>query len=118
VLYHLEERAIEHDVIPWCAAHEVPLVAYSPFGSGRFPSETSPGGRALRVVAERIGATTRQVALAFLGRWPNSYVIPKASRSAHAEDNAGANGLALSEDDIALLGSAFPLGPPSSLPVI
>src|SRR5690242_12896919 len=27
VLYHLQERAIEHAVLPWCAAHRVALVA-------------------------------------------------------------------------------------------
>ncbi len=37
VLYHLEERAIEHAVLPWCEAHGVATVAYSPFGHGRFP---------------------------------------------------------------------------------
>src|SRR5262252_5225928 len=38
VLYHLGERAIEHDVIPWCKEHRIAVVAYSPFGSGQFPS--------------------------------------------------------------------------------
>src|SRR4029077_728671 len=32
VLYHLEERAIEHAVIPWCEKRGVAVVAYSPFG--------------------------------------------------------------------------------------
>ena len=44
VLYHLEERAIEHAVIPWCAARGVAVVAYSPFGSeSGFPAPKSPG---------------------------------------------------------------------------
>src|SRR5262249_7647454 len=34
VLYHLEQRAIEHAVIPWCEAHGVAVVAYSPLGHG------------------------------------------------------------------------------------
>ena len=42
VLYHLQERAIEHAVIPWCEEHGVAVVAYSPFGHGRFPG---PGHR-------------------------------------------------------------------------
>src|SRR5215831_7637783 len=37
VLYHLKERAIEHEVIPACERHEIAVVAYSPFGSGDFP---------------------------------------------------------------------------------
>ena len=41
VLYHLRERAIEHGVIPWCARHAVAVVAYTPFGPGRFPAAGS-----------------------------------------------------------------------------
>ena len=48
VLYHLQERAAEHAVIPWCAKHRVPFVAYSPFGSrGGFPGPRSAGGKLL-----------------------------------------------------------------------
>jgi diketogulonate reductase-like aldo/keto reductase len=32
VLYHLEERAIEHAVIPFCDEQGIAVVAYSPFG--------------------------------------------------------------------------------------
>src|SRR5262249_30257858 len=61
VLYHLEERAIEHAVIPWCEEHEVAVVAYSPFGNGHFPSPSSAGGRVLAAIADAHGATPRQV---------------------------------------------------------
>ena len=36
VLYHLQERAIEPAVIPWCDKRKIAVVAYSPFGSGDF----------------------------------------------------------------------------------
>ena len=72
VLYHLEERAIEHAVIPWCEKHGVAVVAYSPFGNGHFVSASSPGGRILKEIADAHGATARQVALAFLTRKPSS----------------------------------------------
>ncbi len=45
VLYHLEERAVEHAVLPWCERHNSALVAYSPFGHGRFPDARTSGGR-------------------------------------------------------------------------
>ncbi len=77
VLYHLEERAIEHAVIPWCEKHEVAVVAYSPFGHGRFPSPSSAGGRVLQEIAGAHGATPRQVALAFLTRRPSVFAIPE-----------------------------------------
>lgn len=108
VLYHLEERAIEHAVIPFCEKHEIAVVGYSPFGSGgaRFPA----GDRALGEVAAAHGATPRQVALAFLTRRPSLFAIPKASRRAHVEDNAGAARLTLAAGDVAKIDAAFPLG--------
>ncbi|HYY06634.1 MAG TPA: aldo/keto reductase, partial [Candidatus Limnocylindria bacterium] len=51
VLYHLEERAIEHALIPWCARHRIAVVGYSPFGAGRFPTPQSAGGRVLAAIA-------------------------------------------------------------------
>lgn len=119
VLYHLNERAIEHSVIPWCEAHGVAAVAYSPFGHDDFPGAQSAGGKVLQEIASRHGATPRQVALAFLTRWPSVFAIPKASSSGHAADNAGAGDLTLTESDIAALDKAFPLGrEPRSLPMI
>lgn len=118
VLYHLEERAIEHAVIPWCEAHGVAVVAYSPFGNGHFPAPSSPGGRVLKEIADARGATPRQVALAFLTRRDSVFAIPKASRAAHAADNAGAGDLGLSEAEIERLDGAFPLGRRKSLPMI
>lgn len=117
VLYHLEERAIEHAVLPWCEKNGVALVGYSPFGSGSFPSPSSSGGRALAKVAAKHGATARQVALSWLSR--RTFTIPKASNPAHALDNAGAGALTLDERDVAEIDAAFPRGrAPSGLPML
>ena len=117
VLYNLEERAIEHKVIPWCKKQGVAVVAYSPFGHGRFPDERSPGGRALAEIAVAHDATPRQVALTFLTR--QAFVIPKASTPEHAAENAGAGDLRLSESELAGIDAAFPRGPkPAVLPII
>ena len=119
VLYHLGERAIEYSVIPWCEAHGVAVVAYSPFGHDDFPAPQSKAGKVLQQIATAHDATPRQVALSFLTRHPSVFAIPKASRAAHAADNAGAGDLSLSENEIALLEQAFPRGPePRSLPML
>lgn len=119
VLYHLNERAIEHSVIPWCEAHGVAVVAYSPFGHDDFPDAQSAGGKVLQEIAVRHGATPRQVALAFLTRWFSVFAIPKASSPGHAADNAGAGEIILTESEIATIDKAFPLGrEPRSLPMI
>lgn len=119
VLYHLEERAIEHAVLLWCAAHHVAVVAYSPFGHGKFPGPRSKGGRVLAEIAAAHDATPRQVALRFLLRDPTVFAIPKAGSPAHVEENAGAGDLRLTEDQIARIDEAFPRCPrPSELPML
>lgn len=119
VLYHLQERAIEHAVIPWCERHQVAVVAYSPFGHDEFPDAHSAGGKVLAEVGSRHGATPRQVALAFLARRPSVFPIPKASAADHAADNAGAGRLTLSAEDIADIDTAFPRGSkPRHLPML
>jgi diketogulonate reductase-like aldo/keto reductase len=110
VLYHLEERRIEHAVLPFCEEHGIALVGYSPFGSGSFPKARSRGGRVLAQIAQARAATPRQVALAFLVRRPALFAIPKASRAEHARENAAAAALALDASELARLEQAFPLG--------
>ncbi|MGH6764325.1 MAG: aldo/keto reductase, partial [Bradyrhizobium sp.] len=107
VLYHLQERAIEHAVLPWCQRHGVAVVAYSPFGHSDFPSPRSKAGQTLQAVAGRHGASPRQVALSFLTRDPSVFAIPKASTPEHAADNAAAGKLTLSESEIVSLDAAF-----------
>ncbi len=119
VLYNLGERGVEHDVLPWCERHGVAVVAYSPFGRDKFPGERSAGGRVLAEIAAARGATPRQVALRFLLRNPSVFAIPKASNPNHAAENAGAGSLRLSEQEIALIAKAFPLGrQPRELPTL
>ncbi len=119
VLYHLEERAIEHAVIPWCEAHGVAVVAYSPLGHGHFPGPSTKGGRVLQDVAKAHGATPRQVALRFLVQRPSLLTIPKASSPEHAAENAGAGDLPLTDAELARIDAAFPRGPrPRGLPML
>jgi diketogulonate reductase-like aldo/keto reductase len=119
VLYHLQERAIEHAVIPWCRQNGTAVVGYSPFGHDRFPGARTAGGGVLQEIAARHGAAPRQVALRFLLRAAELFAIPKASNPEHARDNAGAGDLRLSAAELARIGQAFPPGPPPrSLPML
>ena len=120
VLYHLEERAIEHAVIPWCEKHGVAVVAYSPFGHGRFPGpRTTTGGGVLKEIAAAHQATVRQVALRFLVRHSSLFAVPKASNPKHSAENAGNADMCLTEAELARIDAAFPLGPrPTWLPVL
>jgi diketogulonate reductase-like aldo/keto reductase len=120
VLYHLQERAIEHAVLPWCQRQGTAVVAYTPFGQSRtaFDARTAQG-KVLEEIAEAHQATARQVALRFLLRHPEVFVIPKASRLVHVAENAAAATLELSAAELARIDAAFPRGRPRrGLPTI
>lgn len=110
VLYHLEERSIEHAVLPWCEAHGVAVVGYTPFGRGALPS-TGKRGQVLQTIADQHGVSPRNVVLAFLTRRASLFAIPKASRLEHVRDNARAGELSLEPADLDAIDRAFPVGP-------
>jgi len=110
VLYHLEERTIEHSVLPWCEKNGLAVVGYTPFGQN---SQFPPRGAAGSVVAEvakQHGATPRQVALAFLTRRPGLFAIPKSANPTHLRENAGGAMVQLTAEDVAAIDRAFPVG--------
>ncbi len=118
VLYNLGERAIDHRLIPLARERGIAVVAYTPFGRGRFARDRRAAGGTLERVAAKHDATARQVVLAFLTREPNLFTIPKAARIAHVEENAGAGELALDAGDIAAIETAFPRGRPGPLAML
>jgi len=103
VLYNLAHRGIEFDLLPWCEARGIRVMAYSPLDEGRLARH-----RAVVDVAARRGAPAAQVALAWLLRRPGLVVIPKASSPAHVRDNRASLDLELDGEDVALLERAFP----------
>jgi diketogulonate reductase-like aldo/keto reductase len=110
VLYHLDDRGAESEVIPWCKAHQVAVVAYSPFGAGPprpFVAEKRRLG-VLEDVARGLGRTPRQVALAFLTRDPAVFAIPKTESEEHARENAAAS-FPLAREAVQRLDEAFPV---------
>lgn len=111
LLYHLEERSIEHAVIPFCREHGIAVVGYSPFGSGSFPAPESAGGRTLAGIARERGVTPHAVALAFLVREQGLFTIPRSYDPAHLEANADGARLDLSDEEVARIDRAFPRGP-------
>ncbi len=118
VLYHLGVRAIEHRVLPWCRERQVPIVAYSPLGSGAFVPPRSPGGALLAKIAAEHGVEPTSVALAWLTRAPDVFAIPKATRLAHVRSNASAGDLRLTPGELAAIDAAFPLGRSHRLPTL
>ncbi len=104
VLYSLEHRGAEFDLLPFCAARRMPVMAYSPVGQGGRLLRH----RALAEVAARHGATPAQVAIAWTLRDANVVSIPKAADPGHVRQNAAAREIALTAADLATLDAAFP----------
>jgi len=110
VLYHLRERGMERRILPWCRAHGVAVVGYTPFGRSRFPRAESEGDGVLARIARAHGVPVRAVVLAFLTRDPDLFTIPKAALREHVEENALAGDLRLDAEEIAAIDAAFPVG--------
>ena len=103
ILYNLSRRWPEAELLPWSRDHGQPLMIYSPLEQGRLPE-----GGALGAIAAARGVTPMQVALAWVLRHEDVFVVPKASRIAHVDENLGALDIALTEDELATLDEAFP----------
>jgi diketogulonate reductase-like aldo/keto reductase len=106
VLYNLSRRVPEYDLLPWCADHELPVMAYSPIEQGRILDDP-----ALAEAAQAHGVSPAAVALAWVLRRDGMCAIPKASSPAHVRDNATALDVELTREDLDALDRAFP--PPS-----
>lgn len=104
VLYNPDERGIEFDLLPWCQAQGMPVMAYCPLGQGGALLRHS----AVIDVARRHGAQPAQVALAWALRQPGVLVIPKSANPSHLRANASAAELKLTAEDLAILDGAFP----------
>ncbi len=100
--YNLFERASE-DVLVHCERHGIGFIPWFPLGAGGLAKSQAT----LDAVARTYGATTGQVALAWLlKRSPVMLPIPGTSRVAHLEENVAAAGITLSDEDFAELDRA------------
>jgi diketogulonate reductase-like aldo/keto reductase len=103
VLYNLTRRGIEFDLLPWCRARGIPIMAYSPLEQGGML-----GHPVLQSVAARHRATPAQVALAWLLQQGDVNAIPKAGTLEHVRKNQASLHLRLTKLDLAELDRAFP----------
>jgi diketogulonate reductase-like aldo/keto reductase len=103
VLYNLEERGIEFDLLPWCQQQRMPLMAYCPIAqAGSLLVEPT-----LKQIAARHNVTAAQVSLAWLLSQDGVIAIPKAVHPEHVRLNAAAGELKLDAEDLQALDRAF-----------
>jgi diketogulonate reductase-like aldo/keto reductase len=103
VLYNLTRRGIEFDLMLYCRARKIPIMAYSPIEQGRMLEHA-----ALHEIGRRHNATPAQVGLAWLLRQDGIIAIPKSTTLAHVDENLAALNLKLTTDDLSTLDKAFP----------
>ena len=108
VPYSLSDRAVEHDLLPWCARHAVPVMAYSPLGGA---SSTLLRDPTLARIGAAHGCSAAAVALAWAIRNGKVIAIPESGNVAHVGENAVALSLALTSEELHALDAAHP--PPS-----
>ena len=108
VLYHVGERGIEFDLLPWSQKNKIPIMAYSPVGHGRGLLNNVT----LKKIAKRHDATPAQIAVAWVLRQPGVIAIPKASGQTHVRANAQSIEIELTNNDLSEIDRAFP--PPRS----
>jgi diketogulonate reductase-like aldo/keto reductase len=111
VLYNLNERGIEDDLLPYCFENRITVFAYTPLDDGNLASRPrfmpSKRIRVLEDIAREAGKTTAQVALNWCTSRENVVAIPKSDSVGRTVENCGASGWRLSEEHLSLLDEAF-----------
>jgi len=95
VKYNVYDRSVERDILPYCQKEGITLMAYTPLAKGSVSTD-----KTLIEIGRKYGKTAAQVALNWLISKDMVIAIPKAVRIEHIEENAGAMGWRLSEEDI------------------
>jgi diketogulonate reductase-like aldo/keto reductase len=111
VLYNLNSREIEEDLLPYCQRHNVTVIAYTPLDDGRLATKSrfrrSRGMQVLEQTADQVQKTLAQVALNWCTSRPDVIAIPKSDSLARTEENCGASGWRLSPEQVRVLDEAF-----------
>ncbi len=103
VYYSVGERGPEFSLLPWQRARRMPLMAYSPIDQGALAADA-----ALAEIAQSLGATAAQLALAWVLAQPGVVVIPKAVREQHLRENLAAAELHLSPEVLSAIDRLHP----------
>ncbi|WP_326555905.1 aldo/keto reductase [Micromonospora sp. NBC_01813] len=101
--YNLGDRRSE-DLLDFCTREGIAFIPWAPVDAGTL---ARPGGPLERIAKQHGGASTAQLALAWLlRRSPVMVPIPGTSSVAHLEENMGAAGIELTDEEFDLLSSA------------
>lgn len=111
VLYNLNSRKIEKDMLPYCIENDITVLAYTPLDSGVLCTEPADTGKekykVLSDISEEVGKTIAQVALNWCICHENVVVIPKSDSVNRTVENCGSSGWYLTPDQVRRLDKAF-----------
>ena len=103
VMYSIDSRGIDYDLVPWCLERRIAVMAYCPLAQGAIPRNAVIGK-----VAERHKATPAQIMLAWVLRHEHVIAIPKSSKPERVRENVAAADIMLSAEDLMDLDREFP----------
>ena len=102
VQYSIGERGVDFDLVPWCLAKKIAIMAYCPLAQGRIAQ-----GAVLKKVAARHRATPAQIMLAWTMRHEHVIAIPKSAQPERVRENVQAADIVLSAEDLMDLDREF-----------
>ena len=105
VRYSIIDRTIEKELLPYCHANKVTVIAYSPLGRGMDRIRDCDPEGIIGSIAQKIGKTAPQVVLNWCLCQEGVVVIPKGNSTAHILENCGASGWRLGEEELRELGA-------------
>jgi diketogulonate reductase-like aldo/keto reductase len=105
VPYNIGDRRIEHDLLPWCEEHGIPVMAYSPLGGAGTNLLHDP---TLARIGLTHGCSAAAIELAWVIHNGNVIAIPESGLPAHVKENAVALSLTLTPQELQTLDAAYP----------
>ena len=88
--------------------HHVPVMAYCPLAQGGDLRRGLYDSAVLNKIAQAHEATVSQVLLAFVIRGGDVIAIPRSGHAEHTLENAGADQIVLSAEELAMIDKEFP----------
>jgi diketogulonate reductase-like aldo/keto reductase len=111
VLYNLNRREIEYDLLPYCQEQGITILAYTPLDDGRLATVSrfrhNQSMRVLQDVAAETHQTLAQVALNWCTAHPNVIAIPKSNGVERTVENCQASGWRLTPAQLQKLDEVF-----------
>ena len=104
--YHLNNRGVEKEMLPYCSARGIELIAYSPLDRGKIAARWERD-QELGEIPRRHGRSVSQVALNWLVKVKGVLAIPHTASASHVKENAASLDFRLSPSEIELMESRF-----------